>query len=111
MPTENSWVYVPFNLRYHSPMVIRTCADSSREPQPPQSSANKPTMKEDHIPNTQGRTQDFLKGGPKNDHVYWPVGCEKSTLRKPFTMLQASSVLPQSKNLQKTDFKDANHVI
>ena len=30
-------------------------------------------------------------------HVQWTVGCEKSTLRKLFTMLQASSVLPHSK--------------
>ena len=35
----------------------------------------------------------------------------KSTLRKLFIMLRASSVLPHSKKLKKTDFKDVNHVI
>ena len=42
---------------------------------------------------------------------YWPVGCEKSTLRKLFIMLQASSVLPHWKTLKKADFKNSNRVI
>ena len=40
------------------------------------------------------------RGGGDFFHVEWPVGCEKLTLRKLSTLLQASSVLPYSKKLQ-----------
>ena len=65
-----------------------------------------------HLPAWQGRTQDFLKGGGVDFFpcIVASVGCEKSTLRKLFTMLQVSSVLPHSKKHKKTDFKDVNHV-
>ena len=56
----------------------------------------------------QGRTQDFLKGGAIIFFVYsghWPVGCQKSTLRKLFTILQASSIFPHSKKLKKLTSK------
>ena len=49
---------------------------------------------------TQERTQDFLNGGAEIFiYLKWPVGCEKSILRKLFTMLEAFSVLPHSKKL------------
>ena len=54
------------------------------------------------------RTQDFLKGAGAIFfflYRYWPVGCEKSTLRKLFIMLQASSVLPHLKTLKKQTSK------
>ena len=56
----------------------------------------------------QGRTQDFLRGGGGEffSCIMARRVRKKSTLRKLFTVLQASSVLPHSKNIQKTDFKD-----
>ena len=60
----------------------------------------------------QRRTQDVLKGGGelKFSYIVTSTGCEKSTLRKLFTMLQASSVLSQSKNIYNTFCKVANHI-
>ena len=50
-----------------------------------------------------GATRIFSRGGggaSRNLHtVQWPVGCEKSTLRRLITMLRASSVLSYSKKL------------
>ena len=50
---------------------------------------------------SQGRTQDFLKGADNFWRAWWPVECEKSTLHKLFIILQASSVLSQSKKQKK----------
>ena len=58
-----------------------------------------------------GAHPGFSQGGANFFHVWWPVGCEKSILRKLFIILQAASFLPHSKKLKKTDFKDANRVI
>ena len=55
-------------------------------------------------PRNQGCTQDFLKGVPsRNCHAYILArGLRKMTIlvRKLFTMLQVSSVLPHSKNFR-----------
>ena len=63
---------------------------------------------------SRGATRMFAMGGGAIIffmYTQWLVGCEKSIIRKLYIMLQASSVLPHSKKLQKqTDFKDTNHV-
>ena len=49
-----------------------------------------------------GAQPGFYQGGGlnRNFRKYWPVGCENSTKRKLFAILQASSLLPHSKILK-----------
>ena len=48
-----------------------------------------------------GAPSIFSRGrGEQSLHIQWPAGCEKSILRKVFTMLQASSTLAHSKKLK-----------
>ena len=53
----------------------------------------------------------FSRGGGDFFPCIMASRVRKINLRKLFTMLQPSSVLPHSKKLEKTDFKNANHVI
>ena len=58
-----------------------------------------------------GAPRIFSRGGANFLPCIMASRVRKITLRKLFTMLQPSSVLPHSKKLKKTDFKNANHVI
>ena len=52
-----------------------------------------------------GAHPGFSQGTDNFFYIKWSVGCEKSALRKLFIMLQASSVLPHSKQLKKQSSK------
>ena len=67
------------------------------------------------VVNEQGCTEDFLKEGRARKFSNIVASrVQKPILRnvsKLFAMLQASSILPQSKKLKNTCNKDATHVI